>query len=61
MHERNCFNCQHHRFCFLYDHVSLAINNNHNMLNIDNPESAPGKMMDVFYALAKACIEFTEI
>lgn len=59
MKERNCFNCEHHRLCFLYQKISDALSGVY-MLNINNPDTSPGNTMDIIDALAKACIEYKE-
>lgn len=54
--KRDCIYCQHRRVCFVYDGVQKAIIGN-GITNIDG-KGAPGKMEDIFIALATACTEW---
>ena len=58
--KRDCYNCKHCPLCFLYRKVFDSIQGV-NIINIDNPDSAPGTWKDIFTALARACLEYKEV
>lgn len=54
--DRNCYNCEHYRLCFLRHRIDDSISGT-GMLNIDG-DAAPRGFNAVFEALAMACMEF---
>ena len=55
---RTCFNCQHIHVCRLRQQISET--SSYMKFNIDGDE-APGKIMDVYVAIANSCLHFIKI
>lgn len=53
---RDCAYCQHWRLCFVYKGVQAALQGVH-ILNFSTSDT-PGRVGDIYIALARACTEF---
>lgn len=56
--KRDCFTCGHYRLCFLRHRIDKALEMNR-LLNIDG-DDAPGRMIDIFEAVGRACMVYVK-